>query len=108
MACLTQENVAEIIAWLATIAAKVAITRTGQKRLSVFSQHSETRSQKEAPNVVTPTRLKKRKRKIKCFYSSKYNLVQNHKIFFLQNQGISADMQLGPCKPREDMGKQQN
>lgn len=30
-----QENVAEIIAWLAIIAASVATTKTGQKRLSV-------------------------------------------------------------------------
>lgn len=33
--CFTHENVADIIAWLAIIAASVAITNTGQKRLSV-------------------------------------------------------------------------
>ena len=34
MACLTHENEAEIIAWLAIIAATVAMTNTGQNKLS--------------------------------------------------------------------------
>jgi hypothetical protein len=32
MACFMQENVADIIAWLAIIAASVAITNTGQNK----------------------------------------------------------------------------
>lgn len=37
-----QENVADIMAWLAIIAANVAITKTGQNKPSACSQHSNT------------------------------------------------------------------
>lgn len=40
MDCFTQENVADIIAWLAIMAARVAITKTGQKRAPVVTQES--------------------------------------------------------------------
>lgn len=42
--CFTHENVADIMAWLAIMAARVAITKTGQNKVSVCSQGPGTGS----------------------------------------------------------------
>ena len=46
-AILTTEKVADIIAWLAIVAAKVEMTNIGQKTTAVANKYSEVRQEKD-------------------------------------------------------------
>jgi hypothetical protein len=86
-----QEKVADIIAWLAIIAASVAITNTGQKRISALQTENLSYTMEQEKTIVKSDNNNDQPR-------WNFYLVQNHKIFFLQQMDISSNMQLGPCK----------
>lgn len=110
--CFMHENVADIIAWLAIIAASVAITNIGQKRLSVSHK-----AQTAGTNTIT-TSLLHTKHKLRTIVlrtltlrintSShshcvrKYHLEQTCRIHLHKNLGSSSKKQLGPYKQGGD------
>ena len=104
--CFMHENVADIMAWLAIIAASVAITNTGQNRLS-DSHKAETTGMititihnKIILNIVL--------RAVTCMYQRKhhclnnYHLEQTCRIHLNKNLGSSSEKKLGPYKQGGD------
>jgi len=100
------ENVADIIAWLAIIAASVAITNTGQNRLSV-SHKAQT------AGIITITIHNKIifiivLRAVTYMYHisshclNKYHLEQTCRIHLNKNLGSSSKKKLGPYKQGGD------
>lgn len=105
MACFTQENVADIMAWLATMAARVATTNTGQKRTSAHQNFHKTRQKNQQMEIYLTFMDHYKKNMIKLYGKLRVHLGQNHRKFSLLNLGFSSNTPLGPYMPEEGMEK---
>jgi hypothetical protein len=88
MACLMTENEADIMAWLAIIAAIVAITKTGQKRGSVHKHRRVKGAAIAAKYISFHMKIHSSNEDTENPYSIKHYLGQRHRISCELNQSV--------------------